>query len=259
MKRFKIGLFASVLIFLSCFAYSSELYQLGMLNSLLKGIYSPVATIEEVKGFADMGLGCGTKIGEVVGVDGKFYLCGPYGDVASMSSTDGVPYLTAVKFKPDITFEVKDVSNSEELFAKIDKTLDKGPNVFYAIRIDGAFNWVKARSEDFMETPVPLTEWVKAHQHVFTWKDIKGTMVAFRCPDYVNGIGVGGYHTHFISEDRKFGGHVFDFDTKEAKVQVEVLYSIMVTVQSSPDFLKADFEGKSSEEINRVEKLVKDK
>ena len=58
-------------------------------------------------------------------MDGKFYLSGPYGNANLMKDTDAVPYLTAVKLKFDVTFEVKDVGNSEELFAKIDKTCKK--------------------------------------------------------------------------------------------------------------------------------------
>jgi acetolactate decarboxylase len=54
----------------------------------------------------------------------------------------------------------------------------------------------------------PLTE-VVAEQHVFELRDVVGTMVGFRFPDYVEGIEVSGYHLHFIGEDRARGGHVF--------------------------------------------------
>ena len=35
-------------------------------------------------------------------------------------------------------------------------------------------------------------------------------MLGFRFPAYAEGIEVGGYHLHFISEDRARGGHVLD-------------------------------------------------
>ena len=51
----------------------------------------------------------------------------------------------------------------------------------------------------------PLTE-VVADQHVFELADVAGTMLGFRFPAYAEGIEVGGYHLHFISDDRRRGG-----------------------------------------------------
>jgi acetolactate decarboxylase len=53
----------------------------------------------------------------------------------------------------------------------------------------------------------PLTE-VVAEQHVFELANVSGTMLGFRFPAYVEGIEVSGYHLHFISSDRRRGGHV---------------------------------------------------
>jgi acetolactate decarboxylase len=77
-----------------------------------------------------------------------------------------------------------------------------------AVRIDGRFELVRARSVPRQSPPYrPLTD-VVAEQHVFELADVAGTMLGFRFPDYAEGIEVGGYHLHFISEDRSRGGHV---------------------------------------------------
>ena len=79
-----------------------------------------------------------------------------------------------------------------------------------AVRLDGRFELVRARSVPAQEPPYrPLTE-VVAEQHVFELGDVAGTMLGFRFPAYVEGIEVAGYHLHFISEDRSRGGHVLD-------------------------------------------------
>ena len=36
-------------------------------------------------------------------------------------------------------------------------------------------------------------------------------MVVTYFPDYLSSVNASGYHYHFISSDRKYGGHVFDF------------------------------------------------
>ncbi len=79
-----------------------------------------------------------------------------------------------------------------------------------AIRLDGRFELVRARSVPRQEPPYrPLTE-VVADQHVFELADVEGTMLGFRFPTYVEGIEVAGYHLHFVSADRSRGGHVLD-------------------------------------------------
>ena len=77
-----------------------------------------------------------------------------------------------------------------------------------AIRLDGRFEFVRARSVPPQSPPYrPLTE-VVLEQHVFELTDVAGTMLGFRFPDYAEGIEVSGYHLHFLTDDRRRGGHV---------------------------------------------------
>ena len=45
-----------------------------------------------------------------------------------------------------------------------------------------------------------------------------GTLVGVRCPSWVGGLNVPGYHWHFLSEDRTVGGHVLDCRVLEGRV-----------------------------------------
>ena len=47
--------------------------------------------------------------------------------------------------------------------------------------------------------------------------DINGTLVCVYYPDYMDWINASGWHLHFISEDRKKGGHVFDLSLENSK------------------------------------------
>ena len=53
------------------------------------------------------------------------------------------------------------------------------------------------------------------------FQDIKGTIVDFYCPDYFAGLNVVPYHLHFITEDRKAGGHVLEFIIKDVELLVD--------------------------------------
>ena len=37
--------------------------------------------------------------------------------------------------------------------------------------------------------------------------------------EYAQGVGVGGFHLHYISDNRTQGGHVFNFDIKNTTIE----------------------------------------
>lgn len=89
-----------------------------------------------------------------------------------------------------------------------------------AVRIDGLFQRVRARSVPRQEPPYcPLAE-VVADQHVFDLGG-PGAMLGFRFPDFTEGLEVSGYHLHFISEDRLRGGHVLECEPRRVRVRMD--------------------------------------
>ena len=90
-----------------------------------------------------------------------------------------------------------------------------------ALRIDGEFARVRARSVPRQEKPYkPLTE-VVDQQHVFEFQEIPGTLVGVRFPDYSGEVEVSGFHLHFISADRRRGGHVLDCEVIQATAGID--------------------------------------
>jgi acetolactate decarboxylase len=61
---------------------------------------------------------------------------------------------------------------------------------------------------------------VAKEQSVFEFSQVRGTLVGLRGPDYVRGLGVPGWHWHFLTLDRTRGGHVLDLtlDTGQARI-----------------------------------------
>ncbi len=48
-------------------------------------------------------------------------------------------------------------------------------------------------------------------QPIFSFENTEGTLAGFWTPDYAQGIGVAGFHLHYIDDERSGGGHVFDY------------------------------------------------
>ncbi len=145
MRKIILGI--SILFSISIACFAGDLYHAGTITALLKGLYQPTITVKQATENADIGLGCGVGLGEVTFVDGKCFVAGPEGKVKELDDNSNLAFFTGVKFSPEITYSVKDISTIKQLEASINKHL-KSKNIFYAIKITGEYNVVFARSED---------------------------------------------------------------------------------------------------------------
>lgn len=244
------------LIFLNTFAYAQSpnaLYQISTINAVLQGVYDGELTIKDLKQQGDFGIGTLNGLdGELIGLDGDYYQIKADGEVLKLNDDVKVPFATSLNFKPDRFAEFQDL-DYESLQKSLDKiTNDK--NYFYAVRIDGVFTNIKTRAIPKQTRPYKtLTEAAK-DQTVFDLNNIKGTVVGFWCPQYVNGVNVPGYHLHFISDDRKFGGHILTASLKSGKVQIARINDFRMELpHDASDFGKAALNKDYSEELKAVE------
>ena len=83
-------------------------------------------------------------------------------------------------------------------------------NMVYAVRMHGTFPFMKVRAIPAQEKPYPTLAEASENQSVYTYSDTTGTIVGFYTPVFFKGLNVAGYHLHFISDDRKSGGHILD-------------------------------------------------
>ena len=93
-----------------------------------------------------------------------------------------------------------------------------------------------------------------SNQPEFEMADLAGTIVGFRCPAYVKGINVPGYHLHFLSEDRTQGGHILSFDIAKARCELDVLNKYALTLPpNATAFAETDLSKDRSHDLQRVE------
>jgi acetolactate decarboxylase len=186
------------------------LFQASTIAALLEGAYEGDLSFAELAEHGDLGLGTLDGLdGEMIALDGRFYRADVDGVVTEVAAETKTPFAVVSAFTPSLDTEIDGTSAHEGLLAGLDRLIPADA-VSCAIRIDGRFELVRARSVPRQSRPYrPLTE-VVAEQHVFELADVEGSMLGFRFPDYAEGVEVSGYHLHFISEDRGRGGHVLD-------------------------------------------------
>jgi acetolactate decarboxylase len=198
------------------------LFQASTIGALLEGAYEGDLTFAELAEHGDIGLGTLNRLdGEMIAIDGEFFRADVDGNVTPVAPGERTPFAVVTEFEPTVDERLSEGERShEELLAALDGLLPKGASSC-ALRIDGRFELVRARSVPAQRPPYrPLTE-VVADQHVFELADVEGTMLGFRFPAYAEGIEVGGYHLHFLSADRRRGGHVLDSRTRGLRVRLD--------------------------------------
>ncbi|MCK9430292.1 MAG: acetolactate decarboxylase, partial [Candidatus Omnitrophica bacterium] len=132
--------------------------------------------------------------------------------------------------------------NYADLKQRLDKLLPS-KNIFYAVKINGRFKYVKTRSVPKQAKPYPDLDQAVKEQKVFEFNDIEGTVIGFRSPEYSKNLSVGGYHLHFISADKKSGGHLLDLRVSGAKVEIDETADFYVSLPTNPEFLSLDLNG----------------
>ena len=122
------------------------------------------------------------------------------------------------------------------------------------VRIDGIFKKMHARSELKQEKPYkPLAEALKTDQREFSWDNIEGTVVALYCPQYMEDLNAAGWHLHFVSKDKKYGGHVLDLDVDKAELKIDCTKGFNMQLPDTEMFPSLDLTKDQSEDIKQVE------
>jgi acetolactate decarboxylase len=232
---------------------NDTMFQTSTINSLMQGVYDGNTTLKELRSYGDFGLGTVQALdGEMIELDGQFYQVKSDGVAYLLNDSMKTPFAEVTFFKTDETIELNGTDNLTQLENYIDGSLAT-KNLFYAVRIDGTFDYVKTRSVPVQSKPyIPLSEAIKA-QKIFEFHNITGTIVGFRCPIYANGVNVPGYHLHFITANRSAGGHLLDFRLENPSIKIDDLPEFDMILPNVEEFYKADLSGNQQETLNKVE------
>ena len=232
---------------------AGELYQTSLMSALIAGIYEGEAAYGEIRKHGDFGLGTFNDLdGEMVGFDGTFYQLRSDGSARPVTGDQKTPFAVVTFFRPGQELDVVQQVKKSELLAMVEKATDA--NLFSAVRVDGIFDEVRTRTVQRQARPFPpLTEATK-HQAEKVFTNVEGTLAGFRSPTYAQGIGVAGFHLHFLRRDKQAGGHALDYRLRAGKVQICTVHNLRVELPTTEEFLKTNFENRAlNEKIEAAE------
>jgi acetolactate decarboxylase len=215
-------------------------YQAYIFNALLERVYDGEISVKDLKQHGDFGIGTYNGLdGEMIGLDGDFYQIDMDGVAHRVDDSMKTPFAAVTFFKPDRTASLDRVDDFEQLKRELDSLLPT-KNIFYAIKIEAAFKYIKARSVPKQKRPYPPLSEIFKVQGIFEFRNVRGTLVGFRCPSYVKGINIVGYHFHFISADKKQGGHVLECRLEDALVGIDFISGFYLALPEGGDFFKVE-------------------
>nr|QNO55609.1 hypothetical protein JLLEDACL_00008 [Methanosarcinales archaeon ANME-1 ERB7] len=191
--------------------------------------------------------------GEMVALDGNFYQIKSDGVAYPVDDDMTTPFACVIFFDADREIPVWKGLNYTQFQDYLDGSTQE-KNLFHAVKMEGTFEYVKTRSVPGQEKPYPPLIEVTAHQPTFEFNDIKGTIVGFYCPDYVEGLNVPGYHLHFITADRTAGGHVLEFVIEDVRLFVDYTSELHIILPNTDEFNRLDLTKSRTEELEKAEK-----
>jgi acetolactate decarboxylase len=224
------------------------LFQVSISGALVAGVYDKEVSVKSILEHGDFGLGTFADLdGEMVVLDGRVYQVKGTGTVSEAAPDAGAPFAVVTRFSPQIETETSPIASFNELEACCDRYRGSG-NVFYAIRLDGRFERIRTRA---VNPPQPGTRLVDAAkvQSEFNFIDVEGSLVGLWSPAFSSTFSIAGYHFHFVSSDRRHGGHLLDVQASRLRLRIEALTDFHLALPSSEAFLKADLSKNTAEEL----------
>jgi len=248
--------FASVNAFAQAQESNDVLFQTSIVDALIQGDYDGSFTFGELKEKGDFGLGTFNHLdGELVGFDGVFYQVKSDGSVHIATDVMNTPFAVVTFFESDIIETIDKPLTCEE-FKEYLVTLFPTQNIFYGIKVKGDFSYIKARSVPKQKKPYPPLTEVAKEEAIFEFNNINGTFAGFWLPEYLKDINVTGFHFHFISDDKKSGGHVLECKLKNVQLEIDYIRDIQISLPDTKSYNAINLNKTTSGDVKKVEEVT---
>ena len=229
-----------------------SLYVSSPVNALVQGILREDKTLKQILTHGNFGLGTYNDLdGEMILLDENFYQIRADGTVSVASLNASSPYACVTAFVA--THQIR--LNGSFDYADLQKQIDGlilSKNLMYAIKIEGKFASVRARSVPKQSSYRPLVD-VAGDQKEFQFQDMSGVLVGFWTPDFMQSISVPGYHLHFLSADKMHGGHLLDCSVQDLSIELQAIDQLVLDLPHSVEYLSANLDKDVSGDLKKAE------
>ena len=191
-----------------------SIFQVSTTGALVQGVYQGCTRVGDLKTHGDFGLGTYEDLdGELVMLDGHCFRTTAEGVTREVKDDRLVPFAVITRFEADRKEGLQGIDSLASLERKMD-VFRSSQNIFMGIQLDGVFDKFDLRAPCKAAAGEDLVA-ATSHQSEFCFENMEGTLVGFWTPAYARILNFSGYHLHFISADRKQGGHLLNLSARE--------------------------------------------
>ena len=229
------------------------LFQVSTSAALVEGLYQGAVQVSRLLQHGDFGVGTFIDLdGEMVVLDGVCYRVSSDGQVTTVEGDRLIPYAVVTQFRAEFSRLVGRLNSFAELAGACNRLRDS-QNVFYAFRAEGRFSLVETRVMKAVPEGTGLKT-AAGGQGEFRFEDQQGTLVGLWSPVFAGSFSVPGYHFHFLSADRKRGGHVLECKAVDLEIAGCAIHEMHVSLPETAEFLKADLSRDPSDDLISTER-----
>ncbi|EJL68556.1 acetolactate decarboxylase [Chryseobacterium populi] len=200
-----------------------KIFHYSSIDAMRNGVYTGNITVKDLKNKGNFGLGTYHLLdGELIALNGIIYRIATDGSVEQADNRRNIPFASFTFFKTDKTIVLENIRSFTDFQEALLKKLPS-KNRFYAFKIKTAYRNVtlggaiKVNEKD----TIGIAELMKARP-LYKKQNVKGTMIGFYTPPYLNGLDLSPFHFHFLSDDKTLGGHLIEGDLYNTSITVEL-------------------------------------
>ena len=202
--------------------------QIGTNHTLNAGEYHGILPISTLLNHGNFGLGTYDNLnGEMILLGGQFYQVLVDGTVVNPPLTTTTPFGVVTFFNPTQSIPINspiDIRNLEQelLSSHID------PNRIYAIKITANLDSARYRSWPEQKPPFKPFSELSDQEKIYNSRNIDVTLVGFYFPEWFGEVNTIGFHFHFITNNHKTGGHLYDALISRGNVEISSIDQLLI-------------------------------
>lgn len=224
---------------LDCRDADNAIFISAPVNAMMKGFYEEDTLIGDLRKHGDFGLGTFNSLdGEMIMLDGIVYQLKSDGFTYVVEDSVQTPFACVTFFRPYSHEVIGREMHYQDFNAFLD-TLIPSRNMFYALRMEGRFRMMKVWSVRRQANYKPILEPSEA-QAAFEYEDVEGTLAGFFAPVFMKSLIMPGFHLHFVTSDRKHGGHLHECIIDRADVGIQHMDKLRMNLPITLDYMTAD-------------------
>lgn len=220
------------------------IYQISTSIAISNGCLDGFLTLKEIKRLGNFGIGSITGLeGEIIYLNDEFHHFSDNGLTNRTNEDFMSPRMLITNFKSKNMIEI----NQNTTYQKIKKIIESSmptQNIMYAIKIIGVFNWVKIKCfpkqiKPYPQGPIELT----CHENALELQNISGVLVGYFMTDLFKKVNSSKYHFHFMSADKKHGGHLVDCQITNCNIEIDSKHNLMLFLPNTSTYYNVDLIG----------------